>query len=178
MTIDKLAQVAGVPEIIEYLEECPERSLKLVEPDLHDLVALQGHPSKGYSAFVRAQIMESIAGEIYQHSSSDFIKMHVLCRISYYVRNTEDLTKVSDEFKVLSSLWDFADKIGHEDSYEFIEEVVADWDWYYLKGEFLYLEASDNAVSEVVGRALYYKETGRMDGHVSASEARKFFGRL
>ena len=178
MNLGKLAETAGVPEITPHLKGCSERTLKGVEQGLNDLIALQGHPSPGYVTLVRAQILESFAEDIYQYSSSDFIKMQVLYRVSYYVRNTEDLTEVGEEFKVLSNLWDFASKIGHEDEYSFMDEVVADWDWYYLKGEFLYLEASDNAVSEVAGRALYYKETGRMDGHVSASEARKFFGWL
>lgn len=178
MNLGKLAETAGVTEIIPHFKKCSERTLQGVKQDLNDLIALQGHPSPGYVTFVRAQILESIAEDIYQYSSSDFIKMHVLYRVSYYVRNTEDLTEVREEFKVLSALWDFADKIGPEDEYSFMDEVVADWDWYYLKGEFLCLDVSDNAVSEVVGRALYYKDTGRMDGHVSASEALKFFGWL
>lgn len=178
MTVEKLAEVAGVPEIIPYLKGRPKCAVNSVEQDLHYLVALKGHPSSGYATLVRAQILESFAEALYTHSSRDFIKMHILYRISYYVRNTEDLTEVSEEFKVLSSIWDFADTIGPEDEYSFMDEVVSDWDWYYLKGEFLYLEASDKAVSEVAGRALYYKETGRMDGHVSASEARQFFGWL
>ena len=176
MTLDKLASAAGVPEIIPYLERCPNCAVNSVEQGLHDLVALQGHPSTGYSTFVRARILGSIAEDVGTHGSSDFIKMRVLYRVSYYVRTVEDLTTLSEEFKVLSSIWDFTDKIGREDRYTFIEEIVADWDWYYLKGEFLPLEASDKAVSEVAGLALYYKETGRMDGHASAYEARKFFG--
>mgnify|MGYP003089236215 CR=1 FL=1 len=175
MTLDKLAKTAGVPEILPYLKGCPSSVIKGIERDLHDLAALQAHPSKGYATFVRAQILGSIAEDIYPHSSADFIKMHVLYRVSFYVRNTEDLTEVSEEFKVLSALWDFTERIGHEDRYEFIEEIVADWDWYYLKGEFLMLDVSDSAISEVAGRALFYKETGRMDGHVSALRARQFF---
>lgn len=178
MTLDKLAELAGVPELIPYFRECSKSSVKSVEQGLNDLAALQGHPSKGYATLVRAQILEEMSGDLCAYSSADFIKMHILYRISYYVRTVEELTEVIEELKVLSSLWDAASKIRPEDSYEFLEEVVADWDWYYLKGEFLYLEVSDNAVSEVAGRALYYKETGRMDGHVSASEARKFFGWL
>lgn len=178
MNLDTLCVTAEVPEIAPYLNECPKSALKMVEQSLHDLIALQGHPSGGYATFVRSQILESIAEDIYPHSSSDYIKMNVLYRISFYVRNTADLTKVSDEFKVLSSLWDFADSVDQEGRYDFVEEIVADWDWAYLKRMFLEEEASDKAVSEVAGRALYYKETGRMDGQVSASEARKVFGWL
>ena len=176
MTLSELADVAGAPEIIPCLNECSKSSLKIVEQSLHDLVALQAHPSKGYASFMRAQLLERIAEEVCPHNSADFIKMHVLYRVSFYVRDTEDLTNRSEEFKVLSALWDFTDRIGHEDKYEFLEEIVADWDWYYLKGEFLAIEVSDSAVSEVAGRALYYRETGRMDRYVSASRARQFFG--
>lgn len=178
MNLTELATDAGIPEINLYLDGLSEQACKNVEQVMHNIIAMRAHPSKGYRTFVTAQIIEDLASEIYPYSSSDYIKMLILYRVSYYGREVKDLTTVSDELKVMSAIWGTTEDIGPSGECEFLDEVVSDWDWEYLKGAFLNTEPDDESVENVAGRALYYKDTGRMDGVVNANETRKFFGWL
>lgn len=176
MGIKEMARAAGIPEISSYLDGLSEPTIKSVEQFLHDIVAMSAHPSKGYGIFAVSKIIDSIASEIYPYSSADYIKMLVLYRISYYSRTVGDLTTVGDELRVLSVVWGLTEDAGKLDKYDFLDEVVEDWDWQYLKDEFLSIEPGDESIENVAGRALHYKDTGRMDGTVSAHEVRKVFG--
>lgn len=176
MNVKGLARLAGIPEIEPYIDGMPEKATKDVAQCIHEIIAMTAHPSKGYRTFVIAQIIESLAEEIYPYSSADYIKMLILYRLSHYGRTVGDLTTVSDELKVMSVIWGLTETMEARENYDFLEEVVADWDWKYLKGEFLEIEPDDESIDNVAGRALYYRDTGRMTGTAGAHEARKFFG--
>lgn len=176
MNLTELATDAGIPEINLYLDGLSEQARKNAAQCMNDIIAMSAHPSKGYRTFVTAQIIESLVTKIYPYSSSDYIKMLILYRISYYGRAVKDLTAVSDELKVMSVIWGITESMDPNAKYEFLDEVVSDWDWEYLNSEFLNTEPDDESVENVAGRALYYKDTGKMAGTVGAYEARKFFG--
>ena len=169
----ELATKAGLECIDRYLDGCSHGTIRNVKSCLHELIALQGHPSQAYATGVRAQIIEGIFDDIYPYDVRDYAQMRILDKVSYLVRRYRDITKVRNMFRVLCALWDETLK---DDPVDYLDEIVEGWEWYQLREDYLDRDISDGAIEAVAGRAIKYRETGLMFWTVPAKDAKQVFG--
>ena len=96
----------------------------------------------------------------------------ILDNIEHWVR-TKSLHDINQELWVLANLWDMSDSGEDLDSEC---DSLEDWDWSYLKENYLDPVPSPEAVMHTAGRAIYYASNGDMTGTVSTHEAVDYFG--
>lgn len=167
-----LAEYAGVPEIIPFLEGHGKYTLAEVEDLLHSLIAIQGHPSQAYRARIHVGLLNDIWGRIYGFEPANYLRWLILSRIEHQARS-KGLHDLNQELWVLASLWDAS--YSKEDLDEECE-AVEDWDYLFLNENYLGSVPSADAVAHTAGRAMYYVANGDMSGTVPAHEALEYFG--
>ena len=171
-SIKALAEHAGAPEIIPFLEGQGKYTLVEVEDLLHHLVAIQGHPSETYRARIRVGLLDDIWDRVYGFESANYLRWLILGRIEYRARS-KGLHDLNQELWVLASLWDasyFKEDLDEEC------EAVEDWDYLFLNENYLSSVPSTDAVMHTAGRAMYYVANGDMLGTVPVNEVLEYFG--
>lgn len=171
-SIKVLAELVDAPELIPFLGECGEYVLKEVEGLLHDLVAMEGHPSPTFRARFRVSILNDIWDRVYGFDQKSYLRWLILGQIEYWTR-VRGLHDLGEELWILANLWDISrSKEDLDDECEALE----DWDYPFLKENYLYPVPSPDAVVHTAGRAIYYAANGDMSGTVSTHETLEYFG--
>lgn len=171
-SIKVLAEYAGAPEIIPFLEGRGKHTLAEVEDLLHSLIAIQGHPSQAYRARIRAGLLNDIWDRIYGVEPANYLRWLILSRIECRARS-RGLHDLAQELWVLAVLWDVS--CSEEDLDEACE-AVEDWDHSVLNENYLSSTPSADAVMHTAGRAMYYVANGDMLGAVPVHEVLEYFG--
>lgn len=171
-SIKALVELVDEPEIIPFLDRCGKPALTEVECILHNLVAVQGHPSAAYRARVRTGLLNEIWDIVYGFYPSTYIKGFILKRVEYLAR-TKGLHDINRELLVLANLWDASES---KEDLDAECNAIENWDWPFLEENYLYPTPSPEAVMSTAGCAMYYVLNGDMTGMVSAREAAEYFG--
>lgn len=171
-SIKTLAECAGTPEIIPFLEGCGKYTLVEVEDLLHSLIAIQGHPSPTYRSRIRVGLLNDIWDQVYGFEEANYLRWLILSRIECRARS-KGLHDLNQELWVLASLWDVS--YSKEDLDEECE-AVEDWDYLFLNENYLSSVPSADAVRHTAGRAMYYVANGDMSGTVPVHEVLEYFG--
>lgn len=173
VNVKQLASKANLGVVSTYLDSCSPSVLSSIKGRLHTLIALQGHPSRAYEAGVRAQTIKSIFEEVYSYKVSDYSQMLILELVGSLVRKSGSINEAGGRLRVLCALWD-ATLVDDPDGD--LEKIIEDQDWHWLELTYGGKAVSDEAIENVAGRAISYKETGSMHWYEPAEYTRKFFG--
>ena len=171
-SLKALAESAGAPEIVPFLDGCAGYTLTEVEDLLHGLVAIQGHPSSTYRARISTGLLNDIWDRVYGFDQAAYVRWLILDRIEQRVR-VRGLRRLGQELWVLANLWDAAGSGGDLDEEC---EALDDGDWAYLREACSQAVPSLEAVMHTAGRAIHYATNGDMSGMASAHEAIDYFG--
>jgi len=172
--IKRLANAAGVPEIIEYTVGCRDGALNYIKHSLMTLVATDAYPSAAYRSRYRSSIMDGIWEAIWEYDPHDYLKGMILSRIVFTAdRYYDDKEALREELRVLTSLWDAScTKPDVDEECEAVEE----WDYLYLRENYDRAEPSVVSLEHVAVCTLNYIRTRQMTGGVSGREALAYFG--